>query len=386
MAADTNGSVSSIDPEKAKKTTSLMNVLGHILISLVLLYFFLVGVSLLGGSIKLMGGDFAKTLFGLTTNPFISLFAGILATALFQSSSVTTSIIVGLVSSGTLPLGGAVPMIMGANIGTSVTNTFVSLGSVKNSEEFKRSFAAATVHDFFNFMSVGLLLPIELATGFLQKTATALSGMLYGSSAGMSYSSPIKAAIKPPVKMVKNFVVTNFESIGGVLMMILSFVVIITALTLVVKNMRKLVEHEASQYIDKALGHPVIAMMFGIGMTIAVQSSSITTSLLVPMAGAGMLTLPTIFPVTVGANIGTTATALLAALTGNIHGLTIALVHFLFNISGMLIWFTPKTMRKLPIAAAEKFAELTAKNKLYAVAYVAIAFFILPVGLIFLTK
>ena len=86
--------------------------------------------------------------------PFVGLMAGMLATVLFQSSSVTTSIIVGLVSAGSVSITGAIPMIMGANIGTSVTNTLVSLGYMNDTKSFKRAFAAATVHDFFNLISV----------------------------------------------------------------------------------------------------------------------------------------------------------------------------------------------------------------------------------------
>ena len=90
-----------------------------------LLFIFLVGVKTLGSSFKLLGGGFAKGLLNVTANPILGLCSGMFATVLFQSSSVTTSIIVGLVASGSLPLGGAIPMVMGANLGTSVTNSMV---------------------------------------------------------------------------------------------------------------------------------------------------------------------------------------------------------------------------------------------------------------------
>ena len=92
--------------------------------------------------IKLLGGDFANTVMATTSNPLTALFIGILATTLFQSSSTTTSLIVGMVSGGALTLSGAIPMIMGANIGTTVTNTIISIGYINRDKEFQRAFSA----------------------------------------------------------------------------------------------------------------------------------------------------------------------------------------------------------------------------------------------------
>ncbi|MGB5159487.1 MAG: Na/Pi symporter, partial [Thermoanaerobaculia bacterium] len=132
-----------------------------------LLFGFFVGLDMMGLSFKLFGKGFAEALIERTSNPFVGLFVGLLATTLVQSSSTTTSMIVALVAAGALTIEGAIPMIMGANIGTSVTNTLVSLAHVTRREEFQRAFAGATVHDFFNWMAVLILLPLELATGFL---------------------------------------------------------------------------------------------------------------------------------------------------------------------------------------------------------------------------
>ena len=99
-----------------------------LVILVVTLYAFLVSINLLGHSFKLFGEDFAVTLLQSTENPFFGLFLGILATSLIQSSSTTTSIVVGLVAAGGLTLDTAIPVIMGANVGTTVTNTLVSFG------------------------------------------------------------------------------------------------------------------------------------------------------------------------------------------------------------------------------------------------------------------
>ena len=136
----------------------------------ILLYGFLVAIQMMGGAIKLMGKGASEGLFEGNLNPFAGLAVGVLATVLVQSSSTTTATIVSLVGSGALALKSAVPMIMGANIGTTVTNTLVSIGHVRRGQEFQRAFAAATVHDFFNVLCVALILPLELSTGVLSSS------------------------------------------------------------------------------------------------------------------------------------------------------------------------------------------------------------------------
>ena len=133
-----------------KSSSPAISMVGAILravLVLALLYLFLVAIEVLGSSFKSLGADTAEKLITSFTNPFAGLAGGILATVLVQSSSVTTSTIVGLVGQNALPLSVAVPMIMGANNGTTVTNTIVSLGHITRNNEFKRAFAGATVHD-----------------------------------------------------------------------------------------------------------------------------------------------------------------------------------------------------------------------------------------------
>jgi sodium-dependent phosphate cotransporter len=359
----------------------------RILKVLVLLFIFLVGVKTLSSSFKLLGGGFAEGLLNISNHPFISLMAGMLATVLFQSSSVTTSIIVGLVSSGAIGIEGAIPMIMGANLGTSVTNTFVSMGYIRNGKNFKHAFAAATIHDFFNILSVLVILPLELATGFLSKISIYTANLLYGTQSGMTYKSPLKAAIKPFSNGVKYFVteILGFQNIwAGAAMVVLAGAIIIISLSLIVKTMNVLVENHKGEVINKLLAkNSFLTIIFGAGLTFAVQSSSITTSLLIPMAGSGVLSLATIFPITVGANLGTTTTALMASMTGNVHGLAIALVHFFFNLAGTLIWFAPPALRRIPIKCAEFLGNSIERSRFIGPGYVAMVFFIIPVIMIY---
>lgn len=352
--------------------------------ALFLLYLFLVGVKTLSGGLQLMGDGFARSLFDVTANPVSSLMAGMLATVLFQSSSVTTSIIVGLVGAGTITVGGAVPMIMGANLGTSVTNTLVSLGYVRDNANFKRAFAAATVHDFFNILTVLVFLPIELATGFIESLSTQLAQVLFGTSLEGQFTSPIKMAIKPVASFIKHTMQGLFVETAGMAMVAVAAVIIILALSMIVKVMGSLVAEQNEQVLDRIFTkNAYAAMLFGIVSTIAAQSSSITTALLIPLAGSGLLTVRSVYPVTVGANIGTTATALLAALTGNMAGLAIALVHLIFNLLGTFLFFMIPFMRPLPIACAEALANSIDRTKMVGVGYVGLVFFVLPLSMIY---
>ncbi len=350
---------------------------------LLLLFLFLVGIKSLSTSFKMMGAGFAEGLLSATSNPFMALMSGMLATVLVQSSSVTTSIIVGLVSSGALGVAAAVPLIMGANLGTSITNTLVSLGFVGNKKDFSRAFAAGSIHDIFNILSVAIILPFELATGFLASSAQTMSGLIYGVGSNVQFKSPLKTAIKPFVKGLKGFVtnILGFEAnAAAIALCVISIGLILITLFLIVKTTKKIVESTKGEILENLLSKNIVfTIFFGAVLTFAVQSSSITTSLLVPVAAAGMLSIESIFPVTVGANIGTTTTALLASLTGNVHGLTIALVHFFFNILGMLIWFIPNTTRQVPLKLAKKLAELCEEKRRYGFFYVGMVFFIIPV-------
>jgi len=293
------------------------------------LYLFLVGINGLSTAIKHLGGDFAESILTTTSNPFIALFIGILSTTIFQSSSTTTSLIVGMVSGGALNLTGAIPMIMGANIGTTVTNIIVSIGHINRGNEFKRAFAAATVHDFFNVFAVIILFPIEIAFGLLEKTATGFGTLLFGSVSGNEvFNSPIKMAIKWGTKQLEAI---SFDN--NVIFIIISVLLTFAMLYSIVKLLRSLVLHNIQKFFDQFIFKTAIrGILFGMLLTIMVQSSSITTSTIVPLAGAGVLTLRQVYPFTLGANIGTTVTAILAALTLNVTALVAAFAHLFFNI------------------------------------------------------
>lgn len=344
------------------------------------LYLFLVGIKGLSSGIKMLGGDFANQIMTTTSNPFISLLVGILATTLFQSSSTTTSIIVGMVSSGAVTLSGAIPMIMGANIGTTVTNTIVSMGHIRRGNEFKRAFSAATHHDIFNVLSVIILLPLEIAFGLIEKTATGFGTLLFGTvSTDEVFQSPIKAAIKWGSKHVQSL---SFDSVT--LYIILSVLLTFAMLFFIVKLLRSLVLENIQQYFDKFIFKSAARAMFaGIILTIMVQSSSITTSTIVPLAGAGVVRLHQLYPFTIGANVGTTVTALLASLTLNVTAMVAGFAHLFFNIFGIVLIFLNPLLKNIPLDLADWLSEKAVENRFIPLFYLLLFFFILPFTFIY---
>tara|TARA_B100001093_G_scaffold485803_1_gene520551 strand:- start:1482 stop:2585 length:1104 start_codon:yes stop_codon:yes gene_type:complete len=349
------------------------------------LYMFLVGINGMSSAIKHMGAGVAESIFTATSNPFVALFIGVFATVLFQSSSTTTSLIVGMVSSGALGISGAIPMIMGANIGTTVTNTIVSVGHINKGNEFKRAFAASTVHDFFNILAVLIIFPLEITFHFIEKLSRSFAEVLFGTMLNVDVlqaKSPIKVAVKSGAKFIESFTFGN-----DIFYLVVSVIITFICLVSIVKLLRSLVLEKIEAFFDQYIFKTAIrAIGFGIVLTIMVQSSSITTSLVVPLAGAGVLTLKKIFPFTLGANIGTTVTALLAALTGTVAALVAAISHLLFNIFGIAVIYGIPQLRAIPLFLAEKISELAVKNKFIPLVYLLIVFGAIPLSIILLTS
>jgi sodium-dependent phosphate cotransporter len=346
-----------------------------------LLYLFLVGISVLEGGISALGEGVQETLFSSVSNPIAGLCVGILATVLVQSSSVSTATVVGLVGTGLLGVDDAVPVIMGANIGTTVTSTLAALGHVRRPQEFRGAFAAATVHDMFNLLTVAVMLPLELATGVLADTATWLSERLVGQG-GATFESPIKAVVKAPSEAIVDlWGEVASGTVLGVVLIVTAMACIFVALAFITKNMRVLVANRIERSVTDLLekGGGLAAIALGTVITIAVQSSSITTSVLVPLAAAGVISVRNVYPVALGANLGTTATALLAAMAASRpEAVTIAIVHTLFNVAGILLLYPVPALRAIPIRMAEALAEAAVARRSLVLAYVVTAFLVLP--------
>jgi sodium-dependent phosphate cotransporter len=430
---------------------------GSILFLLFNLYFFLCGLGLMGDSFKVLAGKSAGNLFAAADHPIAGLMVGILATVLVQSSSTSTSIVVGLVGSGVMPVRQAIFVIMGANIGTSVTNTIVSLGHATDPDEYQRAFSGATVHDMFNFLVVLVMLPLEWIVGGITGDGGILYWLSYAmtdslrQSGGGKFTSPISVIVKPVYKALlsvdKNKIkalaigiptnatcLTKDGTVGGKALVVakvdfhvcgnatvletslaswdkeitrgvltkggafkgwsdgasgglglaISLVVLCLALFFLVWTLKRLFLGSAKNCIRKATGlNGYLNILVGAAMTIAVQSSSIITSALTPLVGVGALPLEDMLPLTLGANIGTTCTALLASIViGTQAAVQIALCHLCFNIIGILIWYPVPRMRQVPVDAAKWMGSMTMSLRWFPIAYIVTAFFLVPLVLL----
>jgi len=369
------------EPSSVKRIIFLSRSVNSILLKLIaivaLLYLFLLSVTLLGEAVKLLGSDFAKALFQTTSNPLVGLCIGILSTAIVQSSSTTTTMIVTLVGSGLLPFEAAIPMVMGANIGTSVTNTIVSLAHISRGEEFKRAFAGSTVHDFFNLCSVVVLLPLQVYFDLIGWTARHVE-LLFAGFGGLKFTSPLAIITKPVAKQIVHL--TGDTTWLAIVVALLLLFVALRYLVLLLKSLvLARVEKFFQQYIFRT---PALGFLLGVILTVLVQSSSITTSLAIPLIGAGVMSLSQVFPYTLGANVGTTITAFLASFaTGSPEAVSVAFAHLIFNCYGIMIFWP---LKKIPIWLATKLAEVTQRRKIIPLLYIAVVFFIIPAAILFL--
>ena len=505
------------------------------------LFFFLVALAVMGDGFKAVGGKQSGELFNSINDPIAGLMVGVLATVLVQSSSTTTSVVVSATAAGVLDVQTGVPIIMGANIGTSVTNTIVSIGFANDHTNYERAFSGATVHDMFNFLGVLVWLPVDqivnainggngglfalivaaivpesldesddedlfikvavasiskkvisvnkdiikdyatgaplsfcannpnkvypmkekkgcldsviaipefsgslpvdnpnyLLTGFAESSkfncqcnSSAINAAGTGAVTGTVYDAyksgkgKCKTSIKWDFCTAGKYNTTLFEQDYGmnvseyvtrstlhaqtffdnartvkagdlfdagytdieigVISLVISLIILIACLVGIVKTMRSIIAGPAKKYVVAGLnyefrGGGYLAIVVGAGLTLLVQSSSITTSILTPMVAIGTLTLENMFPFTVGANLGTTGTGLIAGFAdGNKNGIQIALCHFFFNLFNTVLWYPAPIMRTVPLAAANFLGKMAAAYRLFPVLYIIIVFAIYP--------
>ncbi|MCY4379131.1 MAG: Na/Pi symporter [Candidatus Dadabacteria bacterium] len=375
---------------ESRKQTDIRSRFVPWLIVVAALYVLLVAVGLIGSGFRQAfgGAEGLESLFMFATNPFIGLVIGILATALIQSSSTVTSIIVGLVAGG-MPIAVAIPMVMGANVGTTITNTIVSFGHIRRPGEFRNAFAAATIHDFFNLVSILIFLPLELAFGFLEKFSGAATHIIENIEAvDASGKSIVKIIISSGTQFVESLVSALPDQWAGSVLIVAGIALILLSIMYLGKALKTVFAGRAQKFLQGAVGKgPVTGIFSGTVVTVLVQSSSTTTSLIVPLAGSGVVGLRHVYPFTLGANIGTTITALLAAaaITGPTHAIAhqIAIAHLLYNLLGVIVIYSIPWLRNIPMAGAEWIARLADERKGLAIAYILLVFFGVPAGLVF---
>lgn len=351
----------------------------RVLCVLLILFGFLVSIELMSSSLGLLGEDFAKQIILLTANPFVALFIGLLATSVIQSSSASTSMIVAVVASGALSLESAIPIVMGANIGTAVTSTIVSLGHITRKSEFRKAIAAATAHDFFNIIVALILFPLEYYTHVLSHISQWIATFLLHWETYEGFLTEPNVQIKNVVHFIAEFLGYNIT-----LLLAFSLLSLFACLQLFSTLLKSSFLGRYKARLDKVVfGTPFKSLSWGIALTALMQSSSVISSLIVPLVATGKVSLRKAFPFLMGANLGTTLTTLLAAFYQSEAAISLAIVHLLFNLFGVSILFPIPKVRSIPIRLARQLGQATVKNRLIGFAYLLVIFFLIPFVLIY---
>ncbi len=342
------------------------------------IFLFLLAIDFIGYSFRLLNKDIAESIINLTSNPFISLFIGLLITAIIQSSSTSTSMIVAIVASGSIEFSDAIPMIMGANIGTTLTSTLVSLSFITNRDEFRKAIGAGVVHDFFNILVVAILFPLEYNYGILTNLSSGASNFILGADyVGQDNEFRYFLLTKPIVLFIGDMLPYPL------VLAISSFVLLAFSVKFLAQTLYKSITGGSREFLQKYFfGSPYRSFFWGIVFTAGVQSSSVTTSVIVPFVATRKISLKQSFTFILGANIGTTITALIAALFKSEAAVSIALVHLFFNLIGVLIFLPFPIIRKIPVKMAKSFGRLAMKFRLAGFIYIIVTFFLIPFALI----
>lgn len=347
------------------------------------LLIFLFSLDLMIAALQHAGKSITDVIILATSNPFTGLFIGLLFTAIIQSSSVTTSMVVALVATGSISLQGAVPIIMGANVGTTITSTIVSLSFITKKKEFSRAVAAGTYHDFFNILTVVILFPLEYYFGFLSGLSQTIANLFFmqpivNTSSQISWFAIL---FDPTIQwLVKNM----SNSFWTVLMAIFLLFGSIVFFRKIITNILGLTSPGRFQrFFFKST---IKSFGWGLLTTAAIRSSTVTTSLVVPLVAKKVVKLKAAAPFILGANIGTTITAFIASSFNSNAAISIALAHFLFNLIGVVIFLPTPYIKEIPIRLANKLGKLTIRYRLAVFSYVLMTFFVIPFTLIFLSR
>ncbi|MDY4222235.1 MAG: Na/Pi cotransporter family protein [Candidatus Faecousia sp.] len=254
---------------------------------------FLFGMNVMGQALERRAGSRLRSLLGkMTTNPVAGLLTGLAVTAVIQSSSATTVMVVGFVNSGLMTLRQAINMIMGANIGTTVTAWILSLAGISSSNIFVRLLKPASFTPVVAFV-------------------------------GMIYYMFCKGDKKKDTGLILlGFATLMFgmESMSGA-----------------VSGLR---EVQGFRELFIMFQNPVLGVLAGAVLTAIIQSSSASVGILQALAVTGQVSYGAAIPIIMGQNIGTCVTAMLSAVGANKNAKRAALVHLSFNVIGTAVWLT----------------------------------------------
>jgi sodium-dependent phosphate cotransporter len=353
----------------------------NLLYFLLALAIFLFTLDLMIASLQQLGEEATDLIALATANPFTGLFIGLLVTALIQSSSATTSAVVALVASGSVSLSAAIPILMGANVGTTITSTIVSLGFITNKKEFRRALTIGSYHDFFNILTVAILFPMEYNFGLLSGLAQQIATQYFHEP--IHHTEPF--SLLPGFAFLTQGIVQFINN--GLVLAALSVMLLFSSILFFRKVLSNTLGFGSQERFRKFFfKSPLKSFGWGLLTTAAIRSSTITTSLVVPLVAKKTVKIRSAYPFILGANIGTTITAFMAALFNSNAAISIAISHLLFNLIGVLVFFPIPMLNQIPIKLAHGLGRLTIRYRLVGFLYLLLTFFVVPFTLIYLFK
>ncbi len=331
------------------------------------------------------------------STPYSALLSGIVITSLIQSSSATIAIVIATVASGAISTEDSVFIIMGANIGTTITNTLVGLAQGHQPEQFKRMAPAILVDDVYKILVVALFFLIENLTGLLHWLSVTLVGVIERNAFAGGFlngfpdvidivTAPVTARL---IQLVGLLPISNgYHALVSGLGFFALLVVALNAMGFALKDY---LEERSRAIIRTALlGKPVA---FGLGFALCwmLQSSSVTISLILPLVAQSAIALPTVYYYSIGAALATTCDAgqSISYLKFGALGLSAGLVHILLNVFGALLFLFVPGLKTLPLLIAEGLAEQMCRFRyppLLLLGYVALLFFLFPMLVIATVK
>lgn len=347
-----------------------------------LLYTFLLSLELLTRSISQLAGPLLTQVMQATANPLVGVCIGLLVTATLQSSSAVTSILVALVSAGAITLDQAIPMVMGANIGTTFTVLLVALSHISSKKEFRKGAAAGLLHIFFNLGATLLLYPLEVSYHLLGHASQACAQLfhgLFGTDTG-----GVGGFFSTLVAPIADRLVQSSE--GSWLWVLISFSMLFGCILLFRTVFRILWMRDYERRLnDTIFSNPWLGLGWGAGLTAFIHSSTVTTTLCVPLAATGAVSPRKLVHFIIGANIGTTITALMAAVGRSETALALAFSHFLFNfLAGAIVFAFPPVSRGL-VESTRMLSRVFVKQRILALVFLVTFFFALPLAVLFVS-
>jgi len=337
--------------------------------------------------------------------PFTGLAIGVLSTALLESSSavIATAMVsmAGMVAGG-LPLSSAirfgVPMVLGANIGTTAGSTIVLFGLRRSTtiEEFNATIPGVILGDMYKILTVVFFFTLEVTTGFLSNIATRLGFFLYETLKlekvfAIFEKSVLDIFIKDPIiKPIGNAFILFFGGqVGGILFFILWFVFIVISIDfLIMKGLKRLIQTDWADRVLSAFKKSFKSFATGFSLTWLVGSSSIGTSLAIPMIATKMVSIEEVYPYLCGCGLATTVdlSQIYGYIAGGVVGVMLGLSHVILNIFALILWLaTP--LRVLPLKIAKIIGRFIASNShsaLLLLIYALSVFIFIPLIVIFI--